>query len=126
MKRVFKKSLTVFAVIIIFLGISVGYGFGAKKINSDLTLSGLFNTEFYLTAHRGLSSIAPENTSPALIEAGKAGYYAAEFDIVPTADGVWVLIHDDTVDRTMNGTGEVKKLTYAEIKKMTIDITSRG
>ncbi|MBR4859217.1 MAG: hypothetical protein IKU08_08540 [Clostridia bacterium] len=121
MKKVFKKLLTVFAVIIIFLGISVGYGFGAKKINSDLTLSGLFNTEFYLTAHRGFSSIAPENTAPALIEAGKAGYYAAEFDIVPTADGIWVLIHDDTVDRTMNGTGEVEKLTYAEIKEMTID-----
>ncbi len=121
MKKVFKKLLIAFAVIIILLGISVGYGFGAKKISSNLTLSGLFNTEFYLTAHRGLSSIAPENTTPALIEAGKASYYAAEFDIIPTADGVWVLIHDDTVDRTMDGEGEVEKLTYDELKEMTID-----
>lgn len=116
-----KKLLIALAAIIAFLGISVGVGFGAKKINSNLTLSGLFNTEFYLTAHRGFSSIAPENTAPALIEAGKAGFYAAEFDIIPTADGKWVLIHDDTVDRTMDGEGEVEKLTYAQLKEMTID-----
>lgn len=121
MKKIFKRILILFLAIIIFLGISVGYGFGAKKINSNLTLSGFFDTEFYLTAHRGLSSIAPENTAPALIEAGKAGYYAAEFDIIPTSDGIWVLIHDDTVDRTMDGEGEVEKLTYAQIKEMTID-----
>ncbi len=121
MKKFIKKLLIAFAIIIVFLGISVGVGFGAKRISSNLTLSGLFNTEFYLTAHRGFSSIAPENTAPALIEAGKAGYYAAEFDIHPTADGVWVLIHDDEVDRTMNGEGEVESLTYAQLLEMNID-----
>lgn len=121
MRKIIKRLLRLFAVIIIFIGISVAVGFGAKTISSNLTLSGLFNTEFYLTAHRGLSSVAPENTAPALIEAGKAGYYAAEFDIIPTADGVWVLIHDDTVDRTMDGEGEVEKLTYAQLKEMKID-----
>ncbi len=116
-----KKLLIVFVIIIAFLAVSVGVGFGAKRISSNLTLSGLLDTEFCLTAHRGFSSIAPENTAPALIEAGKAGYYAAEFDIIPTADGVWVLIHDDTVDRTMDGEGEVEKLTYAQLKEMKID-----
>jgi glycerophosphoryl diester phosphodiesterase len=113
--------LTVFAIIIVFLGASVGIGLGAKRINSNLTLSGLFNTEYRLTAHRGFSSVAPENTAPALVEAGKAGFYAAEFDIIPTADGVWVLIHDDTVDRTMDGEGEVEKLTLAQLREMKID-----
>ncbi len=121
MKKIIKRALITLGVIILILGISVGVGFGAKKISSNLTLSGLMDTEFYLTAHRGLSSVAPENTAPALIEAGKAGFYAAEFDIIPTADGVWVLIHDDTVDRTMSGEGEVEKLTYAQLKEMTID-----
>lgn len=121
MKKAIKRLLRLLAVLLVLVGISVAIGFGAKTISSDLTLSGLFNTEYYLTAHRGLSSVAPENTAPALIEAGKAGYYAAEFDIIPTADGVWVLIHDDTVDRTMNGEGEVEKLTYAQLKGMTID-----
>ena len=121
MKKFTKRLLIFLAIIIIFLGVSVGIGFGAKRISSKLTLSGLFNTEYYLTAHRGFSSIAPENTAPALIEAGKAGFYAAEFDIIPTADGVWVLIHDDTVDRTMDGEGEVEKLTYAQLREMKID-----
>ncbi len=121
MKIYFKILLTVFAIIIVFLGASVGIGLGAKRINSNLTLSGLFNTEYRLTAHRGFSSVAPENTAPALAEAGKAGFYAAEFDIIPTADGVWVLIHDDTVDRTMDGEGEVEKLTLAQLREMKID-----
>ena len=121
MKKFTKRLSVAFAIIIVFLGVSVGIGFGAKRISSDLTLSGLFNTKYFLTAHRGFSSIAPENTAPALIEAGKAGFYAAEFDIIPTADGVWVLIHDDTVDRTTDGEGEVEKLTYAQLKEMKID-----
>ena len=116
-----KKILIAFATVIIFLGISVGVGFGAKRISSNLTLSGLFNTEFYLTAHRGFSSIAPENTAPALIEAGKAGFYAAEFDIQPTADGRWVLMHNDEIDKMMDGEGEVKNFTYAQLLEMNID-----
>lgn len=90
-------------------------------VSSDYTVSSATGSEFYLTAHRGLSGIAPENSAPALIEAGKAGYYAAEFDVMPTKDGVWVMIHDDTVDRTMSGEGEVSNLTYAELLEMTID-----
>ena len=116
-----KKILIAFVIVIIFLGVSVGVGFGAKRISSNLTLSGLFNTEYYLTAHRGFSSIAPENTAPALIEAGKAGFYAAEFDIQPTADGVWVLMHDDEIDKMMDGEGEVKNFTYAQLLEMNID-----
>ena len=126
MKIYFKILLTVFAIIIVFLGASVGIGLGAKRINSNLTLSGLFNTEYRLTAHRGFSSVAPENTAPALAEAGKAGFYAAEFDIIPTADGVWVLIHDDTVDRTMDGEGEVEKLTFGSTELPNLIKASAG
>ena len=74
MKIYFKILLTVFAIIIVFLGASVGIGLGAKRINSDLTLSGLFNTEYRLTAHRGFSSVAPENTAPALAEQEKRDF----------------------------------------------------
>ena len=90
-------------------------------MNARFSVSALTEKEYYLTAHRGLSSIAPENTASSLEQAGKAGYYAAEFDIVPTSDGVWILMHDDTVDRMTDGEGEVSSFTYEEISKLKID-----
>jgi len=67
-------------------------------------------------AHRGLSKIAPENTLPAFIHAGNAGFWGAETDVQLSLDGEWVLMHDATVDRTTNGTGAVDSLTLAQLK----------
>lgn len=71
--------------------------------------------------HRGASNIAPENTTPAFEHAGRLGWYGVETDLQVTSDGVWVLMHDLTVDRTTNGTGSVDNMTLAEIKALTID-----
>jgi glycerophosphoryl diester phosphodiesterase len=67
-------------------------------------------------AHRGYSAVAPENTLPALAAAGRAGATFVEFDVRTTADGVPVVIHDRTVDRTTNGTGAVCELAADEIR----------
>lgn len=75
-------------------------------------------------AHRGYSGKAPENTIPAYEEAGKAKYWGAETDIAETLDGEFVLMHDDTVDRTTNGTGSVSEMTLEQIKALTIDAGS--
>lgn len=72
-------------------------------------------------AHRGYSGLAPENTIPAYEEAGKAKYWGAETDIAETSDGEFVLMHDATVDRTTNGTGNVADMTLEQIKALTID-----
>lgn len=72
-------------------------------------------------AHRGMSAIAPENTIPAYELAGELGMWGAECDAITTKDGVWVLMHDDTVDRTTNGTGKVSDFTLDEIKNLKID-----
>lgn len=72
-------------------------------------------------AHRGYSSIAPENTIPAYVEAGKAGFWGAETDIQETSDGEFVLMHDTTVDRTTNGTGEVSSMTLSQVKELIVD-----
>lgn len=112
------KSVCVIAAAVVVLVLYFTFN---TTVDSKFTVASATKNEFHLTAHRGLSSVAPENTAPALEEAGKAGYYAAEFDIMPTKDGVWVLIHDDTVDRTMTGTGEVCEFTYAELLEMNID-----
>ncbi len=78
-----------------------------------------------VTAHRGLSSLAPENTLPAYRLAGEYGFWGAECDISQTADGVWVLMHDKTVDRMTDGEGLVSDFTYAELSALTVDAGSR-
>lgn len=71
----------------------------------------------YFTAHRGVTSIAPENTIPAYEESVRLGYYSAECDIRRTKDGVWVLLHNDTVDRRFCEYGEIKDVTFEEARK---------
>ncbi|BCJ42323.1 glycerophosphoryl diester phosphodiesterase [Actinoplanes ianthinogenes] len=66
-------------------------------------------------AHRGYSAVAPENTLPALAAAARAGATFVEFDVRCTADGVPVVIHDRTVDRTTSGSGRVWDLRADEI-----------
>lgn len=69
-------------------------------------------------AHRGGGKLAPENTLPAF-DAGYAhGYRAAEFDAVLAADGVPVLLHDETLDRTTSGRGRVDALTAAKLAQL--------
>jgi glycerophosphoryl diester phosphodiesterase len=66
-------------------------------------------------AHRGYSAIAPENTLPAFATAVLSGATYVEFDVRTTADGVPVVIHDRTVDRTTTGSGHVWELLFADI-----------
>ncbi len=72
---------------------------------------------FMITAHRGASFEFPENTAQAMRKAVEAGADMIEFDLRGTADGVPVLLHDDTIDRTSNGHGQPEDYTLAELKK---------
>jgi len=58
-------------------------------------------------AHRGGGSLAPENTLAGIRLAARLGYRAVEFDVMLSADGTPVLIHDETLERTTNGSGPV-------------------
>jgi glycerophosphoryl diester phosphodiesterase len=69
-------------------------------------------------AHRGGGRLAPEETLPAYANAAKIGVDVLELDLHATSDGVVVLMHDDTVDRTTNGTGKVKEKTFAELRSL--------
>ena len=73
-----------------------------------------------MIAHRGAprSSGAPENTLAAFRAAIEAGAGWLEFDVRRTSDGVLVVVHDDTVDRTTDGTGRVADLTLAEVRAL--------
>lgn len=74
-----------------------------------------------LIAHRGFSAIAPENSDQAFIEAGKAGFYAAECDIQLSKDNVWVVNHNTSIDAMTDGKGKIRDLTYGEISEHFID-----
>ncbi|MCL6636675.1 MAG: glycerophosphodiester phosphodiesterase [Alicyclobacillus sp.] len=71
-----------------------------------------------VVAHRGASAHAPANTLPAFELAVASGADALELDVHWTRDGTLVVIHDDTVDATSNGTGRVADLTYRELSHL--------
>jgi len=66
--------------------------------------------------HRGNRAHAPENTLESLAQAVAAGADAIEFDVRLSADGIPVVCHDPTVIRTTSGTGEVARMTFAELR----------
>jgi glycerophosphoryl diester phosphodiesterase len=72
----------------------------------------------YACAHRGDNHCAPENTLPAFELAIAKGAHQIEFDVRITQDEQVIVIHDETVDRTTNGTGKTTDLTLAEIKAL--------
>ena len=83
--------------------------------------------QFLNIAHRGASGLAPEHTFPAWDRAVRAGADYIEQDVQLTRDGVLVVLHDDTLDRTARGpanncTGTVRTKTYAQLR--TCDVGS--
>ena len=78
----------------------------ATAINYDLNVKAV--------NHRGYSKGAPENTLPAYIMSKQMGYTYVEADVSFTSDGVAVLLHDATIDRTSDGSGKISEMTYAD------------
>ena len=66
--------------------------------------------QFVIIAHRGASHDAPENTLAAIGKAMEFGSDYAELDVCQTKDGEIVLMHDETLERTTNGSGEIWNL----------------
>lgn len=70
-----------------------------------------------IIAHRGFSGKYPENTMLAFSKAVEIGADGIELDVHFTKDGEIVIIHDETIDRTTDGTGFVRDYTYEELSK---------
>lgn len=75
---------------------------------------------FLKIGHRGASGLLPENTVSAFQKAIDLGADMVELDVHVCRSGELIVIHDETVDRTTNGTGRVKEMTLTEIKSLTI------
>ncbi len=124
MKKVKVILIIVIAVLVIAGGVFVAdlfFGFNAPEIKSvsDGNIKNI--EEIYLTAHRGFSGIAPENTLVAFEKAGEYNFYAAECDVHLTKDGVWVVHHDENIFRLTNGYLNIAESTYKELQEYVVD-----
>ena len=70
-----------------------------------------------VVAHRGASGTFPENTLSAFREAVRLGVESIEFDVHLSGDDELIVIHDNSVDRTTDGSGKIGDLTLEEIKR---------
>ncbi|XP_071387296.1 glycerophosphodiester phosphodiesterase 1 isoform X2 [Centroberyx affinis] len=71
-----------------------------------------------VVAHRGGGHDAPENTIAAIREASKNGAGGVELDLEFSSDGVPILMHDETVDQTTNGSGPLSQMSFSELRKL--------
>lgn len=69
-----------------------------------------------ILAHRGYSARFPENTALAFAEAVRAGADGIECDVQKSRDGYYVILHDDSVDRTSQGKGKVAAFSLRELR----------
>ncbi|WP_455529169.1 glycerophosphodiester phosphodiesterase family protein [Ruminococcus sp.] len=109
------------AIIIVSLAaasmvMNISYLKALTRGNVDLNVGIITRTQ--VTAHRGFSKVAPENTMPAFQAAMDCGADYIELDLQLTSDGQLVVIHDDKLDRTTNGKGLVERYTYEQLKTL--------
>lgn len=74
-----------------------------------------FFQNFHIGGHRGSPTMEPENTIASMMQAKKEGADLIEFDVSLTRDGVAVILHDDTLDRTTNLTGPIRDFFYKDL-----------
>lgn len=111
------------------LALKVGAVVLAGLVAAHLVLAGLAKplpehpfwagtTSPRVIAHRGGRGLWPENTLYAFRKAADLGADVLEMDIRQTADGVLVVLHDETVDRTTDGNGPVAALTFSRLQQL--------
>ena len=122
MLSLINKIITLILVPIYFSVLSPTYPilvlFNQPKPLISLSENGVGSAEdpVYLTAHRGVNALAPENSLPSFEEAVNNGYYSAECDIQLTKDNKWVVIHNAEVDGRFCQYGKIADLTLQELK----------
>ena len=80
------------------------------------------NRPVEISCHRGANRYAPENTLPAFAKAVRLGVNYVEFDVRPTKDGTYFLLHDSRLNRTTDGAGPIDEATTAEVRKLSAGV----
>lgn len=119
-KKIVVITLSVFLVLIVLIIIAgvCALNWYCKTADYELLKT---QQQVTLVAHRGYRAVAPENTTAAFEEAGKAGFWGAECDIYRTADGVWIVSHDTNSYRMMDKTVNIEKKNYDELMTHKVD-----
>lgn len=73
-----------------------------------------------IIGHRGAKTLAPENTLAAISAAAKCRSDMVELDVRLSKDGILILMHDDSVDRTSNASGKVEDFTVEQLKALNL------
>ncbi|HSC34651.1 MAG TPA: glycerophosphodiester phosphodiesterase family protein [Thermodesulfobacteriota bacterium] len=106
--RVTGKRVLIIAAALVALNVALHLVF------ASLTEKG----EVYAVSHRGAAGVAPENTLSAVKAGVSAGAPFIEIDVRLTSDGVPVLMHDDTLDRTTDGAGRVRERSWEYVRNL--------
>jgi len=114
-RRTFASAVVTLALVAVLLLVPDAVRVYATNMIGSLRAPG---EPAFIAGHRGDRASAPENTMAAFEAAFASDLEFVETDVQLTADGVPVLMHDDTVDRTTNGTGAVAELTLAELRAL--------
>lgn len=119
-KKIVVITLSIFLVLIVLIVIAgvCALNWYCKTADYELLKT---QQQVTLVAHRGYRAVAPENTTAAFEEAGKAGFWGAECDVYRTADGVWIVSHDTNSYRMMDKTANIEKKNYDELMTHKVD-----
>ena len=113
------RPLRALGVLVAFLAVAYAVGAILGQPRAERPYYATFlEDRVHVHAHAGGDHLNPGNTMQAFAHAALLGVDVLELDTQITADGVIVVIHDDTVDRTTDGTGLVVDYTYAELLEL--------
>jgi glycerophosphoryl diester phosphodiesterase len=110
-----------FLLIALLLFLSITYIYLASQTGKKAVEKAIFQNEkssFLVFAHRGGGGLYPEHTLEAFKFSTDLGVDVLELDIQATSDGKLVVLHDSTVNRTTDGSGQIGEMTLAQLKKL--------
>ncbi len=109
---------TMAMVLAALLGVGLFYIYDLVRNGSELSEELLIETE--ITAHRGSSVTAPENTIPAIEKAMEEMADSVEIDVQMTSDGVIVLGHDASLKRVAGVNRSIASMTFAQLEQLDV------
>lgn len=108
------------------VSITLNYNYFKSVYKGNINLNVGIITRTRITAHRGASASAPENTIYAFQAAVESGADYIELDVQLTSDGQLVVFHDEKLDRVTDGKGKLKDHTYDELQQLSAGIRFGG